>query len=63
MAIMKDISKAGYGMLCFVEAVLQYCVVFREVKPKMDKVKELEKQFQIVRDWLIGRRLEINNSY
>jgi len=49
---MKDISKAGYGLLCFVEAVLQYCVVFKEVKPKKDKVQKLEKEFEIVRRYL-----------
>lgn len=47
---MKDISKAGYGLLCFVEAVLQYCVVFKEVKPKQDKLKELEKDYELVRN-------------
>lgn len=47
---MKDISKAGYGLLCFVEAVLQYCVVFKEVKPKQDKLKELEKDHELVRN-------------
>jgi len=46
---MKDISNAGYGLLCFVEAVLQYCVVFKEVKPKQDKLKELEKDHELVR--------------
>lgn len=46
---MKDISKAGYGLLCFVDAVLQYCVVFKEVKPKQDKLKELEKDHELVR--------------
>jgi len=51
MAIMKDISKAGYGLLCFVEAVLQYCVVFKEVKPKKDKVLTLEMEFEIVRSY------------
>lgn len=50
MALMKDISNAGYGLLCFVEAVLQYCVVFKEVKPKQDKLKELEKDYEIVRN-------------
>lgn len=49
---MKDISKAGYGLLIFVEAVLKYCIVFREVKPKRDKVKTLEDDFQKVRDHL-----------
>lgn len=47
---MKDISNAGYGLLCFVEAVLQYCVVFKEVKPKQDKLKELEKDHELVRN-------------
>lgn len=49
---MKDISKAGYGLLCFVDAVLQYCVVFKEVKPKQDKLKELEKDHELVRNKL-----------
>lgn len=48
---MKDISKAGYGLLCYVEAVLQYCVVFKEVKPKKDKVQTLEKEFETVRSY------------
>lgn len=46
---MREISKAGYGLLCFVEAVLQYCVVYKEVQPKIDKVESLEKEFEIVR--------------
>lgn len=49
MAIMQEISKAGYGLLCFVEAVLQYCVVYKEVQPKKDKVETLEKDFELVR--------------
>jgi hypothetical protein len=35
---MKTISKAGTGLLKFVEAVMGYCVVAREIKPKRDKV-------------------------
>ncbi len=35
---MKSISKAGAGLLRFVNAILNYCSVFREVKPKRDKV-------------------------
>lgn len=31
-------SKAGLGMLKFVEAVMGYCDVFKEIKPKRDKV-------------------------
>lgn len=46
---MQEISKAGYGLLGFVEAVLQYCVVYKEVLPKKDKVETLEKDFDIVR--------------
>lgn len=49
MSLMKDISKAGYGLLSFVEAVLQYCMIFKEVKPKKDKVNALEKEHEIVR--------------
>lgn len=36
--VMKNISKAGTGLLKFVEAVMGYCVVAREIKPKRDKV-------------------------
>lgn len=32
-------SKAGLGMLKFVEAVMGYCDVFREIKPKREKVR------------------------
>jgi dynein heavy chain len=49
MSLMKDISKAGFGLLSFVEAVLKYCVVYREVKPKKEKVKTLENDFKLVR--------------
>lgn len=49
MILMQEISKAGYGLLCFVEAVLQYCVVYKEVQPKKEKVKTLETNFEIVR--------------
>lgn len=39
---MKSISKAGYGLLKFVRAVLGYCDVFKEVKPKKERVQFLE---------------------
>ncbi|CAG5116362.1 unnamed protein product, partial [Candidula unifasciata] len=42
---MASISKAGAGLLKFVVAVMGYCAVFREVKPKRDKVAALEKNF------------------
>ena len=35
---MKSISRAGAGLLKFVEAVLGYCSVAREIKPKREKV-------------------------
>ncbi|XP_011874224.1 PREDICTED: dynein heavy chain 10, axonemal [Vollenhovia emeryi] len=38
---MQVISKAGYGLYKFVLAVLDYCVVYREVKPKIDRVQAL----------------------
>lgn len=37
---MEAVSKAGLGMLKFVEAVMGYCDVFREIKPKRDKVSQ-----------------------
>ena len=35
---MASISKAGAGMLRFVEAVVAYCDLSKEIKPKRDKV-------------------------
>ena len=46
---MAQISKAGYGLLKFVDAVLGYCAVFREVKPKKERVEQLEKDYEQVR--------------
>ncbi|XP_043967273.1 dynein axonemal heavy chain 10 [Gambusia affinis] len=42
---MQAISKAGSGMLKFVEAIMGYCDVAKEIKPKRDKVARLEKDF------------------
>ncbi|CAL8247788.1 unnamed protein product [Merluccius merluccius] len=42
---MQAISKAGSGMLKFVEAVMGYCDVSKEIKPKREKVARLEKNF------------------
>ncbi|ETN61879.1 dynein heavy chain 10, axonemal [Anopheles darlingi] len=41
---MQTISKAGYGLLKFVRAVLGYCDVFKEIKPKKDRVAFLESE-------------------
>ncbi|RUS75419.1 hypothetical protein EGW08_016830, partial [Elysia chlorotica] len=45
IAQMSAISRAGAGLLKFVVAVMGYCAVFREIKPKRDKVAALEKNF------------------
>ncbi|XP_047141246.1 dynein axonemal heavy chain 10 isoform X1 [Hydra vulgaris] len=42
---MKDISSAGAGLLKFVNAVMGYCSVAREIKPKREKVAKLERNF------------------
>ena len=39
---MREVSKAGAGLLKFVVAVLGYCSVAREIKPKREKVCETE---------------------
>jgi dynein heavy chain len=35
---MKEKSRAGAGLMKFVQAVVGYCEVAREVKPKREKV-------------------------
>ena len=40
------VSKAGGGLLKFVVAVMGYCEVFKEVKPKKMKVAALEKTYE-----------------
>lgn len=39
---MREVSKAGAGLLKFVVAVLGYCSVAREIKPKREKVSKTE---------------------
>ncbi|XP_077015711.1 dynein axonemal heavy chain 10 isoform X3 [Tamandua tetradactyla] len=46
---MEAVSKAGLGMLKFVEAVMGYCDVFREIKPKREKVARLERNFHLTK--------------
>ncbi|XP_059533127.1 dynein axonemal heavy chain 10 [Myotis daubentonii] len=50
---MEAVSKAGLGMLKFVEAVMGYCDVFKEIKPKREKVARLERNY-----FLTKRELE-----
>ncbi len=44
---MREISKAGGGLFKFVAAVLGYCSVAREIKPKREKVARLERNYQM----------------
>ncbi|XP_069071115.1 dynein axonemal heavy chain 10 [Pleurodeles waltl] len=44
---MEAISKAGSGMLKFVEAVMGYCDVAKEIKPKREKVARLERNYHM----------------
>ncbi|ESO91629.1 hypothetical protein LOTGIDRAFT_122204, partial [Lottia gigantea] len=44
-ADMKAVSRAGAGLLKFVEAVMGYCSVAREIKPKREKVAKLERSY------------------
>jgi len=37
---MREKSRAGAGLLKFVQAVTGYCDVFKEVKPKREKVSK-----------------------
>jgi dynein heavy chain, axonemal len=45
---MQYVSTAGFGMLNFLNAVLAYCDIYQEVKPKKDKVEELEREYNEV---------------
>jgi hypothetical protein len=46
-----QISKAGHGLLKFVETVVAYCGIYREVKPKRDRVAQMEREFEKVRGY------------
>jgi dynein heavy chain len=46
-----QISKAGHGLLKFVETVVAYCGVYREVKPRKDRVVQMEREFEQVRGY------------
>ncbi|XP_054466216.1 dynein axonemal heavy chain 10 [Anoplopoma fimbria] len=58
---MQGISKAGSGMLKFVEAIMGYCEVAREIKPKREKVARLEKNFFQSKKELERIQSELNN--
>ncbi|NXF29028.1 DYH10 protein, partial [Nyctibius bracteatus] len=42
---MELVSRAGLGMLKFVEAAMSYCDVVKDVKPKREKVARLERNY------------------
>lgn len=61
MKDMQDISKAGYGLLKFVTAVLGYCDVFKDVKPKKERVAFLETELDTQVKTLQKLTTEISN--
>ncbi|XP_056647538.1 dynein axonemal heavy chain 10 [Diorhabda sublineata] len=56
---MQSISKAGYGLLKFVQAVLGYCEVFKEVKPKKERVEQLQAEYRAAKSFLDKLNKEI----
>lgn len=58
---MKTISKAGFGLLKFVQAVLKYCDTYREVKPKQDRVEFLKNDLEEKAKVLEYLRVEVEN--
>ncbi|TPP59989.1 Dynein heavy chain 10 axonemal [Fasciola gigantica] len=58
---MRSVSKAGTGLLKFVVAVLGYCEVARDIKPKREKVARLEKNFMIAKRDLSRIDSEVTN--
>ncbi|KAG5670791.1 hypothetical protein PVAND_001030 [Polypedilum vanderplanki] len=59
---MKAISKAGYGLLKFVRAVLRYCDTYREVKPKQERVEFLENDLKQKTKVLEYLKLEVETN-
>ncbi|CAG9821168.1 unnamed protein product [Phaedon cochleariae] len=49
---MQSISKAGFGLFKFVQAVLGYCAVYKDVKPKKDRVEQLENEYNNAKKFL-----------
>lgn len=58
---MQTISKAGYGLLKFVRAVMKYCDTYREVKPKQDRVEFLQNDLEEKSKVLEYLRLEVES--
>ncbi|XP_014262519.1 dynein heavy chain 10, axonemal-like [Cimex lectularius] len=60
MGEMAKISSAGMGLLKFVEAVLTYCAAYKDIKPKRDKVNELEQEYKEAERYLDKLNTEID---
>lgn len=60
-ARMREISKAGGGLFKFAKAVMGYCFVAREIKPKREKVALLEKNYQMSKRELDRIQKELSN--
>lgn len=58
---MESISKAGFGLLTFVRAVLKYCDTYREVKPKQDRVEFLQRDLEDKAKVLQSLKLEVES--
>ncbi|PNF33091.1 Dynein heavy chain 10, axonemal [Cryptotermes secundus] len=57
---MAEIGKAGQGLLRFIEALLMYCAVYREVKPQKDRVSQLQGDYEQAKGDLDKLNSEIN---
>ena len=58
---MNTISKAGFGLMKFVVAVLSYCDTYREVKPKQDRIEFLKNDLEEKTNILESLKLEIDS--
>lgn len=58
---MANISRAGFGLLKFVQAVLRYCDTYREVKPKQDRVEFLQNDLEEKAKVLEYLRVEVEH--
>ncbi|XP_037090995.1 dynein heavy chain 10, axonemal-like [Pollicipes pollicipes] len=56
---MRAVSRAGAGLLKFVNAVMSYCDVLKEVRPKREKVAQLEKDFYAAKKELDATNAEV----
>lgn len=45
---MENVSRLGFGLFKFVTAILNYCNVYKEIKPKREKVEYLENEYNNV---------------